>query len=98
MLIDGLSLWQVALVALILQLTLGPLLGALVGWVGGHLVERSAQRGWMNPIFQRMSAMSLEVLAFAFAEMVQGNGSIAAFVAGLVFSVQTVYAAKRVPV
>ena len=81
---------------LVLQLTLGPLVGALVGWVGGRLVESASQRGWMSPVFQRMSAMSLAVLAFAFAEMVHGNGFIAAFVAGLVLGVQTAEVKHRI--
>jgi len=74
---------------LFVQLTLGPLVGAAVGWLGGRLVETAASRDWMGPVFQRLSAMSLAVLAFAFAEMIHGNGFIAAFVAGLTLGVQT---------
>lgn len=81
---------------LALQLVLGPLVGALVGLAGGRLVEYASQRGWMSPVFQRMSAMSLAVLAFAFAEMVHGNGFIAAFVAGLVLGVQTAEVKHRI--
>lgn len=66
-----------------LQLTLGPAVGALVGWLGGRFVEHASQRGWMEPTFQRLSAASIAILAFSLAEMVHGNGFIATFCAGL---------------
>ncbi len=66
-----------------LQVTLGPATGALVGWVGGRGIERGATAGWISSSFQRLSGLGLAVLAFAGAELVGGNGFIAAFVAGL---------------
>lgn len=74
---------------LLLQLTLGPLVGGLVGWFGGRLVEWASLKGWMSPVFQRMSSISLAVLAFALAEMVHGNGFIAAFIGGVMLGVRT---------
>ncbi|MGI9257500.1 MAG: cation:proton antiporter [Gammaproteobacteria bacterium] len=65
------------------QVTLGPLVGFAVGWVGGRLIQTMSDRGWMEETFQRLSALPLAILAFAFAESVEGNGFIAAFVAGL---------------
>jgi NhaP-type Na+/H+ or K+/H+ antiporter len=53
-----------------LAVTLGPLVGVAVGYLGGRLVERGTRVG-------------LAVLAFAAAELVGGNGFIAAFAAGL---------------
>ena len=66
-----------------LQVTLGPLVGAAVGYLGGRSVARSTHAGWMNEPFQRLSLLGLAGLAFAGAELVGGNGFIAAFVAGL---------------
>ena len=66
-----------------LQLVLGPVAGVGVGLLGGRLVERSMRAGWMNAAFQRLSVLGLALLAFAGAELVGGNGFIAAFVAGL---------------
>lgn len=66
-----------------LQLTLGPLVGVGVGYVGGRLVERAGRTGWMTHAFQDLSALGLALMAFALAELVGGNGFIAAFVAGL---------------
>jgi NhaP-type Na+/H+ or K+/H+ antiporter len=71
------------------QLLFGPLLGALVGWLGGKLVEEASNRGWMNATFQRLAAVSLAILAFALAEEFHGNGFIAAFFGGLMLGVQT---------
>lgn len=70
------------------QLTLGPLVGVLVGWVGGRLIELAAERGWMEHTFQRLAALSLALLAYALAESVEGNGFIAAFSAGLALGVK----------
>ena len=68
---------------MIKQVTLGPVVGLAVGWVGGRLIQNMSDRGWMEETFQRLSALPLAILAFAFAESVEGNGFIAAFVAGL---------------
>ncbi len=65
------------------QITLGPLVGLAVGWIGGKLIQQMSDRGWMEETFQRLSALPLAILAFAFAESVEGNGFIAAFMAGL---------------
>ena len=68
----------------LLQVTLGPLVGILVGWGGGRLVQWANERGWMSHPFLRLSALGLALLSFAGAEVVGGNGFIAAFVGGLV--------------
>jgi NhaP-type Na+/H+ or K+/H+ antiporter len=65
------------------QVTLGPIVGFAVGWIGGRLIQIMSERGWMEATFQRLSALPLAILAYAFAESVEGNGFIAAFVAGL---------------
>ena len=65
------------------QVTLGPLIGLVVGLTGGWLIQKMSDRGWMEETFQRLSALPIAILAFSFAEMVGGNGFISAFVAGL---------------
>ena len=67
----------------VLAVTLGPGVGILVGWLGGRWLERGVAAGWVNVPFQRLSLLGLSLLAFAGAELVGGNGFIAAFVAGL---------------
>jgi len=68
------------------QVTLGPVVGLAVGWIGGMLMQKMSEKGWTEETFQRLSALPMAILAFAFAESVEGNGFIAAFVAGLGFT------------
>lgn len=66
-----------------LQLLLAPIVGVIVGLVGGWLVNKASESKWMNQTFTQISALALAFLAFGLAELVGGNGFIAAFVAGL---------------
>ncbi len=66
-----------------MQVTLGPLVGGLVGFAGARLVSWGQSSGWMAKPFQELSALGLALLSFAFAELVGGNGFLAAFCAGL---------------
>ena len=67
----------------LLQVTMGPLVGLIVAVLGNRLLRWSADRGWLEPTFERLLGLALALLAFACAEQVGGNGFIAAFVAGL---------------
>ncbi len=66
-----------------LQLILGPLVGVAVGYLGGRVVAWCGENGWMTHTFQDLSALGLSLLAFAGAELIGGNGFIAAFAAGI---------------
>ena len=65
------------------QVVFGPLAGVAVGYVGAKLVARCHRRQWMSEGAEGMIALGLAFGAFALPEVVQGNGFIAAFVAGL---------------
>lgn len=67
----------------LLQITLGPIAGIVAGYIGGRLIDRASQAGWMTPAFQGLSTLAVALAAFALAELLEGNGFIAAFVAGL---------------
>lgn len=69
----------------VLAVTLGPAVGVAVGFAGGRWLERGVAAGWVNGPFERLSSLGLALLAYAGAELVGGNGFIAAFVAGLTF-------------
>jgi len=69
----------------LLQVTLGPLAGAIIGYVGARLLDVAAERAWATIEFQGIGILSLSVLAYVGAEMIGGNGFISAFVAGIVF-------------
>jgi sodium/hydrogen antiporter len=78
------------------QLIYGPLMGAAVGWVGGFIVDRASRAGWMNDTFQRLVSISLAVMAYSAAEMVHGNGFIAAYFGGLLLGVRSHAVRERV--
>jgi NhaP-type Na+/H+ or K+/H+ antiporter len=65
------------------QVGLGPLVGIAVGFLGGRAVGWGRSRDWMSETFENLAAIGLALLAYAGAELVGGNGFIAAFFAGL---------------
>ncbi len=68
-----------------LQVTLGPVAGIMLGYVGARLVDTAADKGWMTEAFEGIGVLALAVLGFVAAEAIGGNGFIAAFTAGLMF-------------
>jgi len=68
------------------QVILGPVAGICVGYLGGKLVVWSSKRDWMSREFQDISALGLSLLAYSAAELIGGNGFIAAFTSGLTLS------------
>ncbi len=69
----------------LLQLTLGPLIGVIVGLVGARLLDRAAEKGTVDTSFLGIGILSLAVFIYACAELIGGNGFIAAFIGGMVF-------------
>ena len=67
------------------QVVFGPLAGVAVGYVGAKFVAACYRRQWMSESAEGMIALGLAFGAFALAEVIHGNGFIAAFVAGLTF-------------
>lgn len=67
------------------QLVFGPLAGILVGYAGGQILLWAKDRDFTSDTFEGIGAISLAGLAYLLAIMVDGNGFIAAFVAGLAF-------------
>jgi sodium/hydrogen antiporter len=90
---SGFSYWSLFTLK---QFIFGPLIGGVVGWLGGYLVDKASQRGWMNTTFQRLASVSLAILAFSLAEMVHGNGFIAAYFAGLLLGTTTPEIRQRI--
>ena len=69
----------------LLQITVGPLAGAAIGYAGARLIDTAVDRRWVTTAFQGVGALALAVLAYVLAELIGGNGFISAFVAGIVF-------------
>jgi len=67
------------------QITLGPLAGIAIGALGARLIDRAVATDRMSESFEGAAILGLALLAFAGAEVIGGNGFIAAFTAGIVF-------------
>jgi NhaP-type Na+/H+ or K+/H+ antiporter len=66
------------------QILFGVLAGVIVGYLGLKFVEFGRQRGWMSSHFEKISGVALVILAYGLANLVGGNGFIAAFCMGVV--------------
>lgn len=69
------------------QIGLGALVGVAVGSIGGKVLVRADTAGWVNATYRRLYSLALAALAYAAADVVQGNGLLSVFVAGLAFGV-----------
>ena len=69
----------------LLQVTLGPLAGVLIGFAGGRLLDAAAESGRASEPFQGIAILALAILTYVIAELIGGNGFISAFVGGMVF-------------
>ncbi len=63
----------------------GLLIGAVVGYGGGRLINWFASRDFIDGAFRQLATLAVGVGALALAESIDGNGFVAAFVAGLAF-------------
>jgi sodium/hydrogen antiporter len=71
-------------------LILGPVLGALVGWLGISVLIRVRDRVGVRRDYESLYALGLALSAYAAAEAVGGSGFLAAFAAGFVVAAQDV--------
>ncbi len=69
---------------------LGPMLGAVVGWLGIVALDQIRSKIGVRPDYESLYALGLAFSSFALAESVGGSGFLAAFAAGLMVSSQDV--------
>jgi len=69
----------------LLQLVLGPLVGAMLGWLGAKMFLYAESQELTEPIYEGVAILALAALAFVLAGLLGGNGFISTFIAGLVF-------------
>ncbi len=74
---------------------LGGLTGLVLGLAGGWLIGRSHERNWMGHGSQQLVLLSIALMCWRAAEVIGGNGFIAAFVGGLVIRVGYEHAGER---
>ncbi len=68
------------------QVGFGLAAGGLAGAAGGWLLHRRSAAGQVEGTYRQLAGLSVAAGAFAGAEVLGGNGFIAAFVAGLAFA------------
>jgi sodium/hydrogen antiporter len=64
------------------QVTLGPLAGVVIGWVGAMAINKAIERRFLTSEFCNIYLVSLAFIAYLASELIGGNGFIAAFTAG----------------
>lgn len=69
----------------VLQLSLGPLVGIIIGFLGARFIDSASEHAWVENSFQGIAILALAVLTYLTAELIGGNGFIAAFIGGMVF-------------
>jgi NhaP-type Na+/H+ or K+/H+ antiporter len=65
------------------QIGLGAFAGIVVGAAGGWLLHQASKRKWVSGTYAGLAALALAIIAYTLADLVHGNGFIAAFVGGL---------------
>ncbi|MEM6986334.1 MAG: cation:proton antiporter [Pseudomonadota bacterium] len=68
-----------------LQVVLGPVVGIALGWGAAKAMDAAQARDWIAEAAGGVAFLSVAFSAYIGAEIVGGNGFIAAFVAGMVF-------------
>jgi NhaP-type Na+/H+ or K+/H+ antiporter len=71
------------------DIALGAALGAAFGVVGGRMVDAAWKRGWIDETFARLVCPGLAILTFTAAHLLDKNGFVAAYVAGVMLGVRT---------
>lgn len=67
------------------QLLLGPLVGIAMGLMGGVVLLWAKERDFTSDIYEGVGAIAMALAAYLGATAIDGNGFIAAFIAGLCF-------------
>jgi NhaP-type Na+/H+ or K+/H+ antiporter len=66
-------------------LLLGVVLGMLIGACGGAVLRVARRRGWSSDEFAGPAVLALALLAYLTAILIDANGFVAAFVAGIAY-------------
>lgn len=77
---DAPGLWVAAA-----ELAVGGTVGALIGFVGGWLLEAARRSRWAAEEFSGIAVLALAIAAYAGATVAHCNGFVAAFCGGLAF-------------
>jgi NhaP-type Na+/H+ or K+/H+ antiporter len=73
----------------VVQITIAVIVGIVVGYAGGWLLNRAAEKEWMIQTYEWIALMGIAFIAWILADLLGGSGFIAAFIAG--FATGAVY-------
>ena len=73
----------------LLEIVIALLVGAVVGIGGGWLLTKAVGRGWAAGTSEQIAVFGLGLTAYFASLMLEGNGFIAAFSGGIIFSAAT---------
>jgi len=73
-----------AVLLVVRQVGIGLAGGILTAIFGAWLIGTTAKRGWMDPLHQKIAALTLALACFAAVQMLGGSGFVATFVAGAI--------------
>jgi NhaP-type Na+/H+ or K+/H+ antiporter len=65
------------------QIFFGFLNGIIIGWLGGWLLGVIGNRGWIDGSLEQLGLLALALMCYGGADLLGGNGFIAAFTGGL---------------
>jgi NhaP-type Na+/H+ or K+/H+ antiporter len=71
------------------EIVVAVLVGVGVGSIGGRLLGATTRRGWTSGGAEQIAVLGLALTAYFGSTALQGNGFIAAFIGGIVFSSAT---------
>jgi NhaP-type Na+/H+ or K+/H+ antiporter len=69
------------------ELIIALVVAVTVGYASGKAIDLARERGWTSEVPERLAVFAVALLSYAGALVVGGNGFVAAFVTGLIFSV-----------
>lgn len=72
-------------VRITVEIAVGVAVGVAAGAIGGRALTAANRRGWVTPLGRAVAMLALPFVAYSGAALLDGNGFVAAFVAGLFF-------------
>jgi NhaP-type Na+/H+ or K+/H+ antiporter len=71
--------------------------GLAIGVIGGLVIMRSRQRGWMSDTWAQLATLALALVCFEAGERLHGSGFVAAFAGGLAYSMMARKGDEQLP-
>jgi NhaP-type Na+/H+ or K+/H+ antiporter len=71
--------------------------GLGIGVIGGLVIVRSRQRGWMSDTWAQLATVALALVCFELGERLHGSGFVTAFAGGLAYSMMVRRAGAEMP-